>query len=86
LVNETLGAISPSSLAVLGPKAAQERLQGALDSANKVMMNAASARNYRPKSSESPGVQVPKKGEERKGYIFLGGDPSKPESWAKANS
>lgn len=51
LVNETLGSISPTSLALLGPKAAADRVKMALDSANKVMLNAASARNYKPKSS-----------------------------------
>lgn len=51
LVNETLGDLNPSSLAILGSKAAGERLSAALKTANSVMENAAAARNYRPKGS-----------------------------------
>jgi hypothetical protein len=56
LVNETLGDLKPSTLAILGPKAANERLQAALKTANSVMENAAAARNYRPKGAAPQGV------------------------------
>lgn len=51
LVNETLGSINPSTLAMLGPEKAAQRLKASLDTASSVLVNAASARNYRPKGS-----------------------------------
>lgn len=48
LVNETFGSLTPANLALLGPEAASQRLQGALDNAQKVLNNAASARGYKP--------------------------------------
>ncbi len=86
LVNETLGGLNPTNLALLGPEKAAERLQAALDSANKVMNNAASARNYKPKGQGVSAPAAPKQGHVEDGYIFLGGDPKNPQSWAKANS
>lgn len=49
LVNETLGSITPSTLAILGPQKAAERVKAAMDNSQKVLMNAASSRNYKPK-------------------------------------
>jgi hypothetical protein len=48
LVNETLGSLSPSNLAILGPEKAKQRLEMALKTANDKLVNAASARNYKP--------------------------------------
>jgi hypothetical protein len=56
LVNETLGSITPFTLAQLGPEAAAKRIKGALDNANNVLVNTAAARNYKPKGS---GNQAP---------------------------
>lgn len=51
LVNETFGSLTPANLALLGPEAAAERLQGALDNAQRTLNNAASARGYSPKGA-----------------------------------
>lgn len=51
LVNETLGGISPSNLAILGPEAAADRIKTALENSQRVLDNAAASRGYRPKSS-----------------------------------
>lgn len=37
----------------------------------------------KPKAEAKPATTAPKKGDKKGGYEFLGGDPSKPESWKK---
>jgi hypothetical protein len=58
LVDETLGGLSPSNLALLGSDKARERIQAALKTAQDKLDFAASARGYKPKTSNIQSASV----------------------------
>jgi hypothetical protein len=71
LVDETLGSVGLTDMAIYGREEAAKRIQNAISTANQKLSNVAAARNYKPKGQS----QAPQKDPEDDAAL----------NWAKAN-